>query len=96
MSSTYEIVYYQNGNCTATSKMPTKEAATDVFVASVERYTTTDGFYVDSGKSDSYTVFDMSYAARTIKLVGAIDDELKAALKQKWSDLLQKMTSGTD
>jgi len=96
MSSNYEIVYYQNGSCTGRSKMPTKEEATDVFVASVERYTATDGFYVDSDKTDSYTVFDLSYSARTIKLVGAIDDELKAVLKQKWSDLLQKITPDTD
>lgn len=90
MTTAYEIAFYKAGSRTGGYKVTTAQAAMDEFAGCVERYTAIGGFYIEDSTADNYTVVDLSAAEITIKLIGVIDDVMKATLKKKWDDLLNK------
>ena len=90
MTSTYEIAFYKAGNRIGGYKVPTAHTAGDEFAGCVERYTAVAGFYIDVFDTDCCAVVDLSEVAMTIKLIGAIDADMKKSLMKRLDELLKE------
>jgi hypothetical protein len=86
----YTLSFFENGKRTGGFSIKDRDEAIGTMVSSVERYAHKDGFYIDESVQDVYTVYDLSPAAKVIKLTGTIDAELKNRLTQGFSALLEK------
>uniref|UniRef100_A0A6C0DQR7 Uncharacterized protein n=1 Tax=viral metagenome TaxID=1070528 RepID=A0A6C0DQR7_9ZZZZ len=86
----YELRFYQNHIQTGSTLIEARDEALNLLVACTERYTHTDGFYVDESVSDVYTVVDLSSTGWVIKLAGPIDTVFKKELTHRFANLLNK------
>lgn len=86
----YTLSFFENGRLTGGFSVRNRDEAIGTTVSCVERYTHKDGFYIDESVKDVYTVYDLSPAAKVIKLTGPIDIELKNKLTKGFAALLEK------
>ena len=86
----YELRFYQNDTQTGSTAIANRDEALNLLVACTERYTHTDGFYVDESVPDVYTVVDLSSTGWVIKLAGPIDAAFKKELTHRFANLLNK------
>jgi hypothetical protein len=86
----YTLSFFENGRFTGGFSVKNRDEAIGITVSCVERYAHKDGFYIDESVKEVYTVYDLSPAAKVIKLTGSIDAALKNALTQKFKALLDE------
>ncbi len=91
----YELRFYQNDIQTGSTAIANRDEALNLLVACTERYTHTDGFYVDESVPDVYTVVDLSTTGWVIKLAGPIDAAFKNELRHGFANLVNKWTAAT-
>jgi len=90
MISKYEIAIYGTSGALLGSKVVAdREAAENHFLFLTKLHTASDGFYVDDKQPNSYSVIDLSYSAKVIKLIGSIDEGMKQSLKARFMALLE-------
>jgi len=86
----YKVAIFENNVCKSGHKFNTRMQAEDYLFSIVEEHTVRDGFYIEDKSEDCYTVFDLSYSLRTIRLLGQINDDIKSSLKHRFTELLKK------
>jgi hypothetical protein len=89
----YKVAIFENNVCKSGHKFNTRMHAEDYLFSIVEELTVRDGFYIEDKSEDCYTVFDLSYSLRTIRLLGQINDDIKSSLKRRFMELIKKRLS---
>jgi hypothetical protein len=87
---TYKVAIFENNVYKTGHNFNMRTHAEDYFFSIVEELTAQDGFYIEDKSDDCYTVFDLSYSLRTIRLMGKINDDIKSSLKHRFTELLKK------
>jgi len=87
----YEVVFYQNKRFTGITTFDDFKEASEHLLACIGRYMETEGFFANMESSYCVSVFDLSQSERMIQLLGPIDYDTKASLKNKFADINMKL-----
>jgi hypothetical protein len=83
----YRIVFHQNNLKTGETSFNSYQEGLSYFVACIDRYTRTHGFYTDD-KDNIFKIYDLSPAARVIELHGKFSEQMKYSLKNDLNTLV--------